>query len=127
MQALGAYNTPWTDASGGWAASVVDLARMMTALDGSRTGKAFLGEAMMKEMLAPPAAPVKPRPDGTYFGLGWDTVQKFPKTYGYMKGGAWPGVRASVKQRTDPGNLFRDLYTKFHFRRDDRPGERRAA
>jgi len=28
----------------------------------------------------------------------------------------------AVKQRTDPHNLFRDLYKKFHFLRDDRPG-----
>src|SRR5262245_5071073 len=101
MQALPAYNSPWTDASGGWAASVVDLARMMTALDGSRTGKPFLGEAMMKEMLAPPPAPLKPRADGTHFGLGWDAVQKFAKGHGYSKGDAWPGVRASVKHRAD--------------------------
>jgi N-acyl-D-amino-acid deacylase len=101
MYALPAYNSPWTDASGGWAASVVDLARMMTALDGSRTGKTFLGAAVMNEMLAAPAAPLAPRADGTYFGLGWDAVQKFPKGYGFTKGGSWPGVRASVKRRAD--------------------------
>jgi hypothetical protein len=41
----------------------------------------------------------------------------------------------AVKRRTDPFNLFRDLYKKFHFLRDDRPaalpgagaGKRRAA
>jgi CubicO group peptidase (beta-lactamase class C family) len=101
MQAMPPYNLPWSDASGGWAASSVDLARMMTALDGSRGGKPFLKEETMKEMVAPPPEPLKPRDDGSYFGLGWDTVAKTPKGFGYTKGGCWPGVRANVKHRVD--------------------------
>jgi N-acyl-D-amino-acid deacylase len=101
LQAMPPYNLPWTDASGGWTASAVDLARMMTALDGSRTGKPFLPDELMNEMMAPPPPPVKSRPDGSHFGLGWDTVKKLPKGNGYQKGGAWPGVRSAVKHRVD--------------------------
>jgi hypothetical protein len=74
---------------------------MMTALDGSRGGKPFLRADVMKEMLAAPPLPLKPRPDGSYFGLGWDAVQLLPAGYGYGKSGCWQGVRSSVKHRVD--------------------------
>jgi N-acyl-D-amino-acid deacylase len=106
MYYLPAYNMPWTDASGGWSASAVDLARLMTAIDGSRGGKPFLGPAMMKEMFAPPPPPQRPRPDGSYFGLGWDTVKKLPAGFGYTKGGLMPGQRASVRHRVDGINVI---------------------
>ena len=106
LQAMPAYNSPWTDASGGWAASAVDLARMMTAVDGSRTGKPFLGKEAMQEMLAPPPKPLVPRADKTYFGLGWDAVQPIKEAHGYMKSGSWPGVRATVKHRVDGINTI---------------------
>jgi CubicO group peptidase (beta-lactamase class C family) len=96
---------PWAEASGGWSSSVLDLARFMTALDGSR-GKAFLKDETMKEMVAPPEPPLKLRPDQTYFGLGWDSVQKLPAGYGYFKGGSWPGVRSSLRHRVDGINLI---------------------
>jgi N-acyl-D-amino-acid deacylase len=104
LQAMPPYNAPWTDASGGWAASAVDLARMMTAIDGSRTGKPFLGKEVMKEMLAPPPKPLKPREDKTYYGLGWDAVAPGKDDYGYVKSGSWPGVRSMVKHRLDDFN-----------------------
>jgi N-acyl-D-amino-acid deacylase len=102
-QTLPPYNFPWTDASGGWTASVVDLVRILTALDGSR-GKPFLSEALRDEMLSPPPAPLKPRENGSWFGLGWDTVQKLPTGVGYTKGGSWPGVRSMIKHRVDGFN-----------------------
>ena len=101
FRALGPYDMPWTDASGGWAASAVDLARLMTALDGSRTGKPFLRADLLDEMTAAPPAPLKPRPDGTYFGLGWDAVARTERGAGYTKGGSWSGVRCQVKHRLD--------------------------
>lgn len=101
LLSMPAYNVPWSDASGGWAASAVDLARLMTALDGGRGGKPFLTEALMAEMLAPPPPPLKPRADGTHFGLGWDAAGKTPAGVGYTKGGSWPGVRATVRHRPD--------------------------
>jgi N-acyl-D-amino-acid deacylase len=96
---------PWAEASGGWSSSVVDLARFMTALDGSR-GKAFMKPETAKLMVAPPEAPLKLRPDQSYFGLGWDTVQKLPAGYGYFKGGSWPGIRSSLRHRVDGINLI---------------------
>jgi N-acyl-D-amino-acid deacylase len=98
---LPAYNMPWTDASGGWTASAVDLARVLAALDGNR-GKPLLSEATQKEMFAKPPEPLKPNPDGTWVGLGWDTIGVSPKgEVGYSKGGSWPGIRSSVKHRFD--------------------------
>jgi N-acyl-D-amino-acid deacylase len=100
-QMLPAYSMPFADASGGWSASAVDLAKLMTALEGSRGGRPFLSEDMMAQMLSPPPPPLKPRANGTYFGLGWDTVQKFPHGTGYMKGGSWAGIRTSMKHTPD--------------------------
>lgn len=105
VRALPPFSMPWLDAAGGWAGSVVDLARMMTAVDGSRTGKPFLGAAMMKEMLAPPPAPVAARPDGTHYGLGWDAVRILEGKPSYAKEGTWQGARAVVKRRFDGINM----------------------
>jgi CubicO group peptidase (beta-lactamase class C family) len=102
---LPAYNLPWTEACGGWVVSSVDLARFMTAMEGSR-GKAFLSEAIAKEMLAPPPPPLRPNPDGSYFGLGWDVVQPLPKGIYYLKRGCYHGTRASVKHRVDGINTI---------------------
>jgi len=107
LQAMAPYNAPWTDSSGGWAASAVDLARFMSALDGSRAPFAqrpAVRADLYKEMVAAPAEPLKARPDGTYYGLGWDTIAATPQGPGYMKGGTWPGVRAMVKHRIDGVN-----------------------
>jgi N-acyl-D-amino-acid deacylase len=106
FQAMEPYNLPWTDASGGWAASAVDLAKLLTALEGSRTGKPFLREDLMKEMVTPPGAPVQPRADGTFFGLGWDMVAVTPQGAGYSKGGSWPGIRSQIKHRLDGINTI---------------------
>src|SRR5206468_4585764 len=64
-------NLPMVSASGGWVASAVDLVRLLTNLDGSR-GEPVLGEKMRRAMIEAPPAPLKPREDGTWFGLGWD-------------------------------------------------------
>src|SRR5262245_40791440 len=82
---------PMTDASGGWLASAPDMARFLTALDGSR-GKPFLSEKMTRTMLAPPPPPLKSREDGSYFGLGWDRVRRTEEGFGYAKNGGLTGV-----------------------------------
>ncbi len=100
-QMLPAFAMPWTYASGGWESSAVDLARLITGIDGSRGGKPFLGPEMLRQMLAPPPPPLKPRPNGSHFGLGWDLVQKLPYGTGYSKGGSWTGIQTSLKRGAD--------------------------
>jgi hypothetical protein len=76
---------------------VVDVARFLTNLDGSR-GESVLGEKARKWMLEVPPAPIKPRPDGTHFGLGWDSVIGDGKTFGYFKDGSYQGMRTFMKR-----------------------------
>jgi hypothetical protein len=76
------------------------LARFLTALDGTR-GAAFLPPALMREMLAAPPAPVKPRKNGSHFGLGWDTVRVTSKGANYTKNGGVPGYRAYIGHTAD--------------------------
>jgi N-acyl-D-amino-acid deacylase len=100
-QLLPAYTMPWTKASGCWESSVVELAKLITAIEGSRGKKPLLSEESMDQMLAPPPLPIRPRPDGTYQGLGWDVVQKFSNGFGYAKGGSWTGIRSTLKRGAD--------------------------
>lgn len=88
---------PMVNASGGWSASVVDMVRFLTNLDGSR-GKPVLGEEARKLMLEPPPSPLKPRDNGTHFGLGWDAVQTNEKAYTYFKDGSYQGMRTFMKR-----------------------------
>jgi N-acyl-D-amino-acid deacylase len=94
---LPAMKLPMVDAAGGWSASVVDMARFLTNLDGSR-GKPVLNEKMRKLMLEPPPRPLKPRPNGAYFGLGWDAVLVNDKGFAYFKDGSYQGMRTYVKR-----------------------------
>jgi CubicO group peptidase (beta-lactamase class C family) len=68
-----------TGAAGGWCASAVAMCEFLTAVDGSRTGKTFLNEQTMRQMLAPPEQPLKVRGNNSWFGLGWDKVHDMPK------------------------------------------------
>jgi N-acyl-D-amino-acid deacylase len=88
---------PMVAAAGGWSFSVVDMARFLTNLDGSR-GKSVLSDKARKLMLEPPVKPLKPRENGTYFGLGWDSVVEADKTFGYFKEGSYQGMRAYMKR-----------------------------
>jgi CubicO group peptidase (beta-lactamase class C family) len=92
---------PWrqkyADAAGGWTMSAIDLVRFMTALDGSR-GPRLLKEDTLKEMLAKPPPPLRPLPNGTYPGLGWDSVSHTEAGYGFYKDGSWIGMRAYMKR-----------------------------
>jgi N-acyl-D-amino-acid deacylase len=88
---------PMVDAAGGWIASVVDLARFLTNLDGSR-GEPVLNEKTRQLMLAPPPKPIKPREGGDYFGLGWDSVFVKERAFGYFKGGNYQGMRTFMKR-----------------------------
>jgi CubicO group peptidase (beta-lactamase class C family) len=92
---------PWkqkySDAAGGWTMSAIDLVRFMTALDGSR-GKPLLKEKTFEAMLAQPPPPLKPRPNGTWIGLGWDSVVHPDAGYGFYKDGLWIGMRTFMKR-----------------------------
>ncbi len=85
--------------TGGWVGSCIDLVRLLTALDGSR-GPAFLSDATVQRMteLLPPFAP---RPDGTWYGLGWDYVQTTPQGPIYAKMGRGYGVESWMQHLTD--------------------------
>jgi N-acyl-D-amino-acid deacylase len=87
---------PITMASGGWVATARELVRFLIALDGAR-GPRFLSPAMLKAMTAPPAAPIRPRADGSSFGLGWDQVRRTPQGTSYCKGGGLFGVHAHIE------------------------------
>ena len=95
---------PWrqkySDAAGGWVASAVDMARFLTALDGSR-GKPILADAALQQMIALPPKPMGVRADGTHIGLGWDTVVTKDKEYGYFKDGMWYGMRSFMRRQTN--------------------------
>jgi N-acyl-D-amino-acid deacylase len=94
---LPAWQQKYSDATGGWTASAVDLIRFLIALDGSR-GKPLLNENTFKMMIEPPPKPLKSRDNGTYFGLGWDSVIQTGKGYGYFKDGSWFGMRCFMKR-----------------------------
>jgi N-acyl-D-amino-acid deacylase len=96
-QELPPQRLPMVRAAGGWAASPTDVARFLTALDGSR-GRPLLREETFKLMLAPPPAPIRPRPDGSYSGLGWEKVAVSEKTYAYFQDGNDFGVRAFMQR-----------------------------
>ena len=87
---------PMTDAAGGWLGSAPDMVRFLTALDGSR-GKPFLSEKMTRTMLAPPPPPLKPRENGSYFGLGWDRVRRTEDGFGYAKNGGVHGISTWIE------------------------------
>jgi CubicO group peptidase (beta-lactamase class C family) len=95
--ALPAAFLPMVNASGGWAASAVDLARLLTSLDGSR-GEPILGEKMRKAMIEAPPEPLKPREDGSWFGLGWDSAIVKDNEFAYFKDGSYQGMRTYMKR-----------------------------
>jgi CubicO group peptidase (beta-lactamase class C family) len=95
--ALPPMNLPMVNATGGWTCSAVDLARFLTNLDGSR-GESVLAERTRKLMLEPPPRPIQPRANGTWFGLGWDSVQVQGEAFAYFKDGSYQGMRTYMKR-----------------------------
>lgn len=88
---------PMVDATGGWSASVVDMARFLTNLDGSR-GTPVLNEKTRHWMVELPPAPLKPSPNGTFMGLGWDSVHVQGKAFMVFKDGGYQGMRTFMKR-----------------------------
>jgi CubicO group peptidase (beta-lactamase class C family) len=81
--------------AGGWMAPSVELVRLLAALHGP-PGKGFLSPHIVREMLAPPQPPLRRRPNGAWFGLGWDIVQDTPNGKSYAKNGGMAGVRSFI-------------------------------
>jgi N-acyl-D-amino-acid deacylase len=86
--------------AGNWLGSVVDLARFLTAVSGSR-GKPFLTSAARQEMLAAAAFPLGGRRSGSHVGLGWDSVSEEPSGIQFHKNGSAAGVHVYVEHRAD--------------------------
>ncbi len=99
LMTLPPMQLPMVNACGGWSASAVDLARYLSNLDGSR-GQPLLSAKVRKLMLEPPPEPLAPRPNGSWYGLGWDSVIVTGKTYTYAKDGSYPGMRTFMKRMT---------------------------
>jgi N-acyl-D-amino-acid deacylase len=116
--ALPAMLLPMINAAGGWSASVVDMARFMCNLDGTR-GEPVLGEKMRQEMLALPPDPLKPRDNGTWFGLGWDSVLVKDRTVGYFKDGSYQGMRTYMKRLPNGVNWVLLFNASMEFEQQD--------
>jgi CubicO group peptidase (beta-lactamase class C family) len=86
--------------AGNWLATVVDLARFLTAVSGTR-GKPFLSSAARQQMLALPPPPLSARRSGSHVGLGWDAVLEEPAGVLFYKLGSAAGVRAYIEHRPD--------------------------
>ena len=87
-------------AAGFWVTSTVELIRFLTSVGGSREPQ-FLAPETRREMFAPPPPSLKPRANGKYFGLGWDTVESSPQGLIYTKNGGVQGYRAFVGHMQD--------------------------
>ena len=81
--------------AGGLIISTVDLVRFLATLRGD-CGRPFISAKTFQEMLAAPRPPRKKRPNGTWYGLGWDAVSPSPSGPSYIKNGGLPGVRAVI-------------------------------
>jgi len=84
--------------AGNWLSTVVDLARFLTAVSGTR-GKPYLSFAARQQMLAAPPPPLLPRRNGSHVGLGWDSVAEEPWGICFHKMGSSLGVRTLIEHR----------------------------
>ncbi len=86
--------------AGNWLARIVDLARFLTAVSGTR-GKPFLTSAARQQMVAAVPPPLGPRHSGSHVGLGWDAVSEEPRGVQFHKTGSIAGARAYIEHRPD--------------------------
>lgn len=109
------FNVTRADAAGGWAASTIDLVRLMTLVDGHDPKRDLLDDEDALRRLMVTASPASSEPDATGlvpYGLGWilnmptedqDPAAPFSRYYG---AGSLGGTH-SVMMRTDQnGNVF---------------------
>jgi N-acyl-D-amino-acid deacylase len=106
--------------AGGWILSPSDMVRVLMAYDAGK----IVSAASRAAMLAPPVAPLRPRADGSAFGLGWDVVLRSggdPSTVLYGKNGGIPGTSTWIEHRPD-GIDFAAFYNGGNGRGAHRPG-----
>jgi len=89
-------------ASGAWIGSSVDLVRFLTAVDGTRTAP-FLSAALTHRMLSPSPGGVGIHPNGAWFGLGWDDVQRRAHGVLFEKDGGLTGSMTWIEH--DPSGV----------------------
>ncbi len=108
-------NSPMVFAAGGWEANCVDMARLLTAIDGSRTGSPWLSPATLRAMVTPAPGIHSAAPDH-WFGLGWDTVEREStsttapflidgKHYTFAKDGSLSGIQTWIEHLADGVNF----------------------
>ena len=84
--------------AGGWILAPADMVRVLVAYDAGK----IVSQASRAAMLAPPAAPLKLRSNGTAFGLGWDVV--YHRNGGavfFGKNGGLNGAHTWIEHRLD--------------------------
>ncbi len=96
VNAKGLGGTP----AGGWILSPADMVRVLVAYDAGK----IVSRASREAMLAPPVAPLRPRANGSAFGLGWDVVYRGgddPNAVFYGKNGGINGASTWIEHRLD--------------------------
>lgn len=86
--------------AGGWVLSAADMVKVLVAYDAGK----IVSPAARAAMLAPPTPPLRPRADGSAFGLGWDVVRHTggdPDAVFYGKNGGINGSSTWVEHRPD--------------------------
>jgi N-acyl-D-amino-acid deacylase len=105
--------------AGGWIMSPSSMVRILMAY---AAGK-IVSAASRAAMLAPPVAPLKPRSDGSAFGLGWDVVLRTEGADGvlYGKNGGITGTSTWI-EHTPSGAVFAAFYNGGNGSGAHRPG-----
>lgn len=92
------------DSHGGWIASAVDLCRFAAAVDRPKKSR-LLTRRSIRQMFAPPPAPVSRDPSGklqtVYYGLGWSVRQVGPGKINTWHTGSLAGTSTILVRRHD--------------------------
>ncbi|MBL9140409.1 MAG: beta-lactamase family protein, partial [Phycisphaerae bacterium] len=101
--ALPGGNNRMVMAAGGWAANCMQMAKLLTAIDGSRTGAPWLSPGLMQAMVTP-APGIQSQSPEHWMGLGWDQVERFPpaspggpERFSWGKDGGLAGIETWIQ------------------------------
>jgi CubicO group peptidase (beta-lactamase class C family) len=104
-ESYGSFELLTFDSNGGWIGSAIDLTRVMTAIDGSRTGP-FLSAETMTEFTADPGFPDGNDP-GYWYGLG---IHVGPTPENWYHDGSISGTQSLLVRdkngHTHDGNVY---------------------